>query len=50
MLKYLNMEGSKIGFLFILYGTPPSKDMCSKIKIERDMMEMIPMFDYRIHQ
>jgi hypothetical protein len=35
------MEESKIGFLFILYGTPPSKDMCSKIQIERDMMEMI---------
>jgi hypothetical protein len=32
------MEESKIRFLSILNGTPPSKDMCSKTQIERDMI------------
>jgi hypothetical protein len=34
------MEESMIGFLFILYWTPPSKDMCSKTWIEIDMMKI----------
>jgi hypothetical protein len=36
------MKESNIGFLSILLGTPPSKDIYSKTQIERDMMEMIP--------
>jgi hypothetical protein len=35
------MGESKIGFLSILHGKPPSKDMCSKTQIERDMMEVV---------
>jgi hypothetical protein len=35
------MKESNIGFSSILYETPPSKDMCSKIQIEIDMKEMI---------
>jgi hypothetical protein len=35
------MEESKIRFLSILYGTPPSEDMCSKTQIVRDMMQMV---------
>jgi hypothetical protein len=35
------MKESNIGFLSILLGTPPSKDIYSKTQIERDMMEMV---------
>jgi len=35
------MEESKIGFLSILLGTSPSKDIYSKTQIDRDMMEMV---------
>jgi len=35
------MKEFKIGFLFILLGTPPSKDIYSKTQIKRDMMEMV---------
>ena len=35
------MKESNIGFLSILHGITPSKDMFSKTQIERDIMEML---------
>jgi len=35
------MEESKIEFLSILHGIPPSKDMCSKTQLERYMMKIV---------
>jgi hypothetical protein len=35
------MKESNIGFLSILLGTPPSKDIYSKTQIEKDIMEMV---------
>jgi hypothetical protein len=40
-MKIISMEESNIRFLSILHGISPSKVMCSKTQIERDMMEMI---------
>jgi hypothetical protein len=45
MIKQFSMEESMIGFLSILYWTPPSKDMCSKTWIEIDMMKITSYTD-----
>jgi hypothetical protein len=43
------MEESNIRFLSILYETPPSKDMCSKTQIEREVMQWYLILRYKIY-